>query len=181
MNCSRSGVAARIWASTRWTSPPSSAGGVCASPGRARSPRGGAAPGRVPPSACPVGTRGFSVGKKQAVISGGEGPCELVFDDCRVPDENVIGEVGMGFYAAMQFLTGGRANIGAMCVGIGDYLMRTSVEYAQNRVQFGKPIRKMQGGAFQIADMALEGGLARLATSHLALPSAHSAPLAHPP
>ncbi|HXA42154.1 MAG TPA: acyl-CoA dehydrogenase family protein [Candidatus Solibacter sp.] len=114
------------------------------------------------------GTPGFSVGKNQAVISGGEGPCELVFDDCRVPDENVIGEVGMGFYAAMQFLTGGRANIGAMCVGIGDYLMRTSVEYAKNRVQFGKPIGKMQGVAFQIADMALEVELARLATYKLA-------------
>jgi len=70
------------------------------------------------------GTPGFSVGKSQAVIGDGEGPCELVFEDCRVPDENVIGEVGMGFYAAMQFLTGGRANIGAMCVGIADYLLR---------------------------------------------------------
>ncbi len=114
------------------------------------------------------GTPGFTVGKNQAVISGGEGPCELVFDDCRVPEANVIGEVGMGFYAAMQFLTGGRANIGAMCVGIGDYLMRTSVEYAKNRVQFGKPIGKMQGVAFQIADMALEVELARLATYKLA-------------
>ena len=74
----------------------------------------------------------------------------------------------MGFYAAMQFLTGGRANIGAMCVGIADYLLRTSVEYAKNRVQFGKPIGKMQGVSFQLADMALEVELARLATYKLA-------------
>jgi acyl-CoA dehydrogenase len=114
------------------------------------------------------GTHGFSVGKTQAVIYGGEGPCELVFDDCRVPEENIIGEVGMGFYAAMQFLTGGRANIAAMCVGLGDYLLRTSVEYAKNRVQFGKPIGKMQGVSFQLADMALEVELARLAAYKLA-------------
>jgi acyl-CoA dehydrogenase len=114
------------------------------------------------------GTPGFSVGRSQAVIAGGEGPCELVFDDCRVPAENVIGEVGMGFYAAMKFLTGGRANIGAMCVGIADYLLRTSVEYAKSRVQFGKPIGKMQGVSFQLADMALEVELARLATYKLA-------------
>jgi acyl-CoA dehydrogenase len=114
------------------------------------------------------GTPGFSVGKTQAVIYGGEGPCELVFNDVRVPEENVIGEVGMGFYAAMQFLTGGRANIAAMCVGLGDYLLRTSVEYAKDRVQFGKPIGKMQGVSFQLADMALEVELARLAAYKLA-------------
>jgi alkylation response protein AidB-like acyl-CoA dehydrogenase len=114
------------------------------------------------------GTPGFSVGKTQAVIYGGQGPCELVFDDCRVPEENIIGEVGMGFYAAMQFLTGGRANIAAMCVGLGDYLLKTSVEHAQNRVQFGKPIGKMQGVSFQLADMAMEVELARLAAYKLA-------------
>jgi alkylation response protein AidB-like acyl-CoA dehydrogenase len=114
------------------------------------------------------GTPGFSVGRTQAVIYGGEGPCELVFENCRVPEANIIGEVGMGFYAAMQFLTGGRANIAAMCVGLGDYLLRTSVDYARNRVQFGKPIGKMQGVSFQLADMALEVELARLAAYKLA-------------
>jgi alkylation response protein AidB-like acyl-CoA dehydrogenase len=114
------------------------------------------------------GTPGFSVGKTQAVIYGGEGPCELVFEDCRVPEGNIIGEVGMGFYAAMQFLTAGRANIAAMCVGLGEYLLRTSVEYARNRVQFGKPIGKMQGVSFQLADMSLEVELARLAAYKLA-------------
>jgi alkylation response protein AidB-like acyl-CoA dehydrogenase len=86
----------------------------------------------------------------------------------RDADEWVIGEVGMGFYNAMQFLTGGRANIAAMCVGFGDYLMRASAEYAKSRVQFGKPIGKMQGVAFQVADMAMEVEMARLLTYKLA-------------
>jgi alkylation response protein AidB-like acyl-CoA dehydrogenase len=102
------------------------------------------------------------VGKTQAVIYGGEGPCEVVFDDVHVPEDNVIGDVGMGFYNAMGFLTGGRANIAAMCVGLGDYLLKTSVEYAKNRVQFNKPIGKHQGVSFQLADMSLEVEMARL-------------------
>ena len=114
------------------------------------------------------GTPGLTVGKTQAVIYSGEGPCELVFDNVRVPDENVIGEVGMGFYNAMQFLTGGRANIAAMCVGFGDYLLKTSVEYARNREQFGKPIGRMQGISFQLADMSMEVEMARLLTYKLA-------------
>jgi alkylation response protein AidB-like acyl-CoA dehydrogenase len=108
------------------------------------------------------GTPGLSVGKTQAVIYGGEGPCEVVFDDVHVPEDNVIGDVGMGFYNAMGFLTGGRANIAAMCVGLGDYLLKTSVEYAKNRVQFNKPIGKHQGVSFQLADMSLEVEMARL-------------------
>ena len=108
------------------------------------------------------GTAGLSVGKTQAVIYGGEGPCEVAFDDVHVPEENIIGDVGMGFYNAMGFLTGGRANIAAMCVGLGDYLLKTSVEYAQNRVQFNKPIGKHQGVSFQLADMAVEVEAARL-------------------
>ena len=114
------------------------------------------------------GTEGFTVGKSQPVIYSGEGPCELVFDNVRVPEENVIGDVGMGFYNAMSFLTGGRANIAAMCVGFGDYLLRTSVEYASNRVQFNKPIGKMQGISFQLADMSLEVEMARLLTYKMA-------------
>lgn len=114
------------------------------------------------------GTPGFTVGKSQPVIYSGEGPCELVFDNVRVPEENVIGDVGMGFYNAMTFLTGGRANIAAMCVGFGDYLLKTSVEYARNRVQFNKPIGKMQGISFQLADMSLEVEMARLLTYKMA-------------
>jgi alkylation response protein AidB-like acyl-CoA dehydrogenase len=114
------------------------------------------------------GTPGLTVGKTQQVIYSGEGPCELVFEDVRVPEENVIGDVGMGFHNAMTFLTGGRANIAAMCVGFGDYLLKTSVEYARNRVQFNQPIGKMQGISFQLADMSMEVEMARLLTYKLA-------------
>ena len=114
------------------------------------------------------GTPGLSVGKTQPVIYSGEGPCELVFDNVRVPQENVIGDVGMGFYNAMTFLTGGRANIAAMCVGLGDYVTRTAIEYARNRVQFNKPIGKMQGISFQLADTSMEVEMARLLTYKLA-------------
>jgi len=114
------------------------------------------------------GTPGLSVGKTQPVIYSGEGPCELVFDNVRVPAENVIGDVGMGFYNAMTFLTGGRANIAAMCVGLGDYVTRTAIEYARNRVQFNKPIGKMQGISFQLADTSMEVEMARLLTYKLA-------------
>jgi acyl-CoA dehydrogenase len=120
---------------------------------------------------------GFSLGKTQAVIYGGEGPCELVFDDVRVPETHVIGDVGMGFYNAMHWLTGGRANIAAMCVGFGQYLLDQSVEYAKNRVAFGKPIAKHQGVSFQIADMAMEVELARLATYKLAWMADQGQPL----
>ena len=77
----------------------------------------------------------------------------------------------------MHWLTGGRANIAAMCVGYGDYLVRRSVEYAQQRIAFGKPIGRHQGIAFQIADMAMEVELARLATYKLAWLADHEAPL----
>ncbi|HEV3230925.1 MAG TPA: acyl-CoA dehydrogenase family protein [Candidatus Dormibacteraeota bacterium] len=114
------------------------------------------------------GTPGFTVGRTQDVIYGGEGPCELVFDNCRVPDENVVGEVGMGFYEAMRWLTGGRANIAAMCVGFGEHLLRRSVRYANDRVQFGKPIGRFQGLQWMLADMSMEVEMARLLTYKLA-------------
>jgi alkylation response protein AidB-like acyl-CoA dehydrogenase len=126
------------------------------------------------------GTPGFTVGRTQQVIYSGEGPCELVFDNVRVPAENVIGDVGLGFYNAMTFLTGGRANIAAMCVGFGDYLLTTSVEYARNRVQFSRPIGTMQGVSFQLADMSMEVEMARLLTYKLAWLADRGEPLVQP-
>ncbi|GAC1333936.1 MAG: acyl-CoA dehydrogenase family protein [Candidatus Dormibacteria bacterium] len=126
------------------------------------------------------GTPGLTIGKTQAVIYSGEGPCELAFDNVRVPAENVIGEVGMGFYNAMTFLTGGRANIAAMCVGLGDYVTRTAIEYARNRVQFNKPIGRMQGISFQLADASLEVEMARLLTYKLAWLADQGEPLIQP-
>jgi acyl-CoA dehydrogenase len=111
---------------------------------------------------------GFSVGKHQRTIAGDTNQAELVFEDCRVPKENVIGEVGYGFQTAMKFLNSGRAFIGALCVGIADYLVRICVEQANARQTFGKPIGKYQGIQWMLADSAVEVHAARLMTYHLA-------------
>lgn len=101
-------------------------------------------------------TPGFSIGRIQHTMGGGENQCELVFEDCRVPSENVLGEVGMGFVAAMTFLGGGRLNIAAGAVGTTDRLLKVSAEYAKQRVQFGKPIATKQAIQFMLADVATE-------------------------
>ena len=111
---------------------------------------------------------GFAVGKNQRTLAGDTNQAELVFEDCRVPRENVIGEVGFGFQTAMKFLNAGRAYIGALCVGIADHLVRLCVEQAQNRQTFGKPIGKYQAVQWMVADSAVEVHAARLMTYHLA-------------
>ena len=111
---------------------------------------------------------GFTVGRRQRTIAGDTNQAELVFDDCRVPDERVVGEVGYGFQTAMRFLNSGRAFIGALCVGIADWLIRISVEQATARTTFGKPIAKYQAIQWMLADSAAEVHTARLATYHLA-------------
>lgn len=93
------------------------------------------------------GTPGFEVGRSQKGMVEGEGQVELIFTDCRIPEENVLGgpeKVGMGFYSAMQFLAMGRLSIAAMCNGIADYALKLGVEYAKNRVAFDRPIGKNQ-------------------------------------
>ncbi len=102
------------------------------------------------------GTPGFSIGKIQETMGGGDNQCELVFEDCRVPNENVLGEVGMGFVTAMTFLGGGRLNIAAGAVGMTERLLKASVDYARQRVQFGKPIATKQAIQWMLADIATE-------------------------
>lgn len=114
------------------------------------------------------GARGFLVGRNQKTLAGDTNQAELIFEDCRVPKDNVIGEVGYGFQAAMKFLNAGRASIGALCVGIADYLVRICTEYATERRTFGKPIGKYQAVQWMLADSALEVHAARLMTYHLA-------------
>jgi acyl-CoA dehydrogenase len=114
------------------------------------------------------GTPGLVVGKHQKTLAGDTNQSELVFEDCRVPRDHVIGQVGFGFGSAMKFLNGGRAFIGAMCVGIADYLVRISTQYALDRSTFGKPIGKYQAVQWMLADSALEVHAARLMTYHLA-------------
>ena len=84
---------------------------------------------------------GFSVGKKEKKLGIRSSPTtEIIFEDCRVPVENVLGEVGEGFKIAMMTLDGGRNGIAAQAVGIAQGALDAAVDYAKERVQFGKPI-----------------------------------------
>jgi len=89
---------------------------------------------------------------------------ELIFDNVRVPAENVIGEVGMGFVQAMQILDGGRISIAALSCGVARGAYEASVKYSKEREQFGKPISEFQAIAFKLADMATEIEAAELLT-----------------
>lgn len=103
------------------------------------------------------GTEGFSGGAKENKLGmrASETAC-LFFDNCRVPVENVIGEVGQGFIQSMKVLDGGRISIGALGLGIAKGAMDASVKYSKEREQFGKPISHFQAIAFKMADMATE-------------------------
>ncbi|MBI4728654.1 MAG: acyl-CoA dehydrogenase family protein [Acidobacteria bacterium] len=114
------------------------------------------------------GTPGFTVGKHQKTMAGETNQVELIFEDCRVPATNIIGQDGFGFYAAMKFLNSGRAYIGAMCLGLADYCVRVAADYAKERRAFGKPIGKFQAIQWMLADSAVEIEAARWMTYHLA-------------
>jgi acyl-CoA dehydrogenase len=109
----------------------------------------------------------YRVTKHQLTVADTH-PYEIVLEDARVPADHVVGEEGFGFYTAMSFLNGGRAYIGAQCVGLADFVLRTAVEHAQQRTAFGRPLAKNQGVAFPLADTAVEIEAARLLTYRLA-------------
>lgn len=112
-----------------------------------------------------AGTPGFTVGKIESKLGiAGSGTSELVFEDCRIPRKNLLGEEGKGFRIVMETLDAGRIGIAAQAVGIARASLEDSVEYAKNRVQFGKPIASFQAIQFMIADMATETEAARLLT-----------------
>jgi alkylation response protein AidB-like acyl-CoA dehydrogenase len=113
------------------------------------------------------GTRGFEVGRAQRGMVEGEGQWELVFTDCRVPEEQVLGgteNVGMGFYAAMQFLAMGRLSIAAGCNGIADYVLGLGIDYAKTREAFGRPIGKNQYVQGHIVESLIEVKASKLMT-----------------
>jgi alkylation response protein AidB-like acyl-CoA dehydrogenase len=110
----------------------------------------------------PADTKGFRVARledKLGLHASATG--ELVFDGCRVPAENLLGERGQGFKMFLEILDGGRISIAAMALGIAQGAFDAAVPYAQTREQFGKPIGTFQGVAFMIADMATEIEAAR--------------------
>lgn len=103
------------------------------------------------------GTPGFSSGKKENKLGmRASETAELIFDNCRIPDANRLGEVGQGFIQAMKVLDGGRISIGALALGIAKGAYEASLKYSKERHQFGKPISDFQGVSFKLADMATE-------------------------
>ena len=109
------------------------------------------------------GTVGFSVGPAEKKLGiNASGTAELVFEDCRIPKENLLGEEGKGFKIALQTLDGGRIGIAAQAVGIARGAMEQSIKYSLEREQFGQPIAKFQAIQWMLADMATEIDAARL-------------------
>jgi len=101
-------------------------------------------------------TPGYRIGRVNRSLLDDGAQAELIFEDCEVPAENVIGQEGQGFYTAMSWLTVGRLNVAAMSVGLAHYLLEQSVEYAQQRTAFGKPIGKYQHIRGMLAESAAE-------------------------
>lgn len=108
------------------------------------------------------GTPGFSVGKKENKLGlRGSDTAELIFENCRIPKGNLLGEEGEGFKQFMITLDGGRISIGAMALGIAQGALDASIRWAKERVQFGQPLANFQAIQWMIADMATEIEAAR--------------------
>ncbi len=106
---------------------------------------------------------GFSVGKKEAKMGiKGSATCELIFEDCKVPKENMLGKINRGFGVAMKTLDGGRIGIAAQALGIAQGALDATVQYVKERKQFNRPISKFQNTQFTLADMDTKVEAARL-------------------
>jgi short-chain 2-methylacyl-CoA dehydrogenase len=106
---------------------------------------------------------GFQVGKKEDKLGiRASSTCELIFDDCRVPAENVLGEIGQGYKIAIQTLNEGRIAIGAQMTGLAQGALDHAIAYAKERRQFGKPIADFQAVQFELAEMATDVEASRL-------------------
>ncbi|OPJ55759.1 acyl-CoA dehydrogenase [Alkalithermobacter paradoxus] len=107
--------------------------------------------------------KGFSVGKKESKLGiKGSSTCELIFENCRIPKENLLGKEGQGFKIAMKTLDGGRIGIAAQALGIAQGALDETVKYVKERRQFGKPISYFQNTQFQLADMDTKVEASRL-------------------
>jgi alkylation response protein AidB-like acyl-CoA dehydrogenase len=115
------------------------------------------------------GTTGFRVGKEEDKMGlRASDTVELIFENCRVPAENLLGEEGSGFKVAMVSLDGGRIGIASQSVGLAQACFDAAVNYAKERVQFNRPISQFQGIQWMIADMATQIEAARLMTFNAA-------------
>ncbi len=103
------------------------------------------------------GTEGFMAGKKEDKLGmRASETAEVIFDNCRVHKDNILGEIGDGFIQAMKVLDGGRISIGSLGLGIAEGALQAAINYSKERHQFGKPISSFQGISFKLADMATE-------------------------
>jgi alkylation response protein AidB-like acyl-CoA dehydrogenase len=103
------------------------------------------------------GVRGFTVGKKEDKLGiRASSTCELIFDDCRVPNANVLGEVGKGYKAAIETLNEGRIGIGAQMIGLAKGALHHAISYTKERKQFGKSIAEFQAVQHQLARAAVD-------------------------
>lgn len=111
------------------------------------------------------GTKGFSGGRKEDKLGmRASETAEMIFEDCRVHESQILGEVGEGFIQSMKILDGGRISIAALSLGIAEGALEASLRYSKEREQFNKPISHFQGIAFKLADMATQVEAARLLT-----------------
>jgi alkylation response protein AidB-like acyl-CoA dehydrogenase len=116
------------------------------------------------------GTKGFRPGKKEDKLGlRASDTSELIFEDCEIPEENLLGAEGEGFVDAMRVLDGGRISIAALALGIGRGALDAALGYVKERRQFGKAIAEFQGIQWKLADMATELDAARLLTQRAAV------------
>jgi len=112
---------------------------------------------------------GFTVGKKEDKLGiRASSTCELILEGCKVPKENVLGEVGKGYKIAIETLNEGRIGIGAQMVGLAQGAFEQAVKYAKERSQFGRPVAEFQAVQFQLAELATQIEAARLLTYNAA-------------
>ena len=116
------------------------------------------------------GTPGFSFGVKEKKMGiRGSATYELIFTDCRIPAENILGEKGKGFNIAMHTLDGGRIGIASQALGLAEGALETTIAYVKERKQFGKSIAQFQNTQFQLADLATKVEAAKLLVYKAAL------------
>jgi alkylation response protein AidB-like acyl-CoA dehydrogenase len=124
------------------------------------------------------GTPGFSAGRKENKLGmRASETAEMIFDNCRIPDTDRLGEVGEGFRQSLKILDGGRISIAALAIGIARGAYEASLQYAKERHQFGQPIANFQGISFKLADMATDIEAAELLTSQAAARKAAGLPM----
>ncbi|MEA4954652.1 MAG: acyl-CoA dehydrogenase [Pseudoflavonifractor sp.] len=126
------------------------------------------------------GTPGFSIGAHEKKMGiRGSSTCELVFQDCKIPKENLLGQLNKGFKVAMTTLDGGRVGIAAQAVGIAQGCIDQTIPYIQERIQFGKRISQFQNSQFQMADLQTKVDAARMLLYRAAQAKQDGEPYSH--